>query len=163
MKIATRSATAASDRSPPESSDSRSIFLPTGRTDTSMPVVSGSSGFVSEMLPVPPGEQHGEHLCERRPRVFERGQEDRLHPLVELVDDRQQVLARLREVGELLDQELVPLLQCGELLQRQRIHATELGELALGILQSAALLRPDRRTDAAPGRFARLVDRPETA
>ena len=49
-------ATAASDRSPPESSESRSIFFPAGFTDTSMPVVSMLSGSVRVMLPVPPGK-----------------------------------------------------------------------------------------------------------
>jgi hypothetical protein len=50
-------------------------------------------------------EQDREHLAERGLRVFERGQEDRLHPLVEFADDRLEVAARLDEVGELLGEE----------------------------------------------------------
>ena len=57
-----------------------------------------------------------------------------------------QVLAGLRQVGELLGEELVPLLERGELLERERIDPSELRELALGILQSAPLLRAIERT-----------------
>ena len=46
---------AVSDRSPPDSSDSRLTFLPGGRASMSMPVVSMSSGSVSTSLPSPPG------------------------------------------------------------------------------------------------------------
>ena len=46
---------AVSDRSPPDSSDSRLTFLPGGRASISMPVASMSSGSVSTRLPWPPG------------------------------------------------------------------------------------------------------------
>ena len=97
------------------------------------------------MLPVPPGKRIGNTSREGDPGVFERCQEDRLHPLVELVDDREQVLARLGEIGELLGQELVPLLERGEFLEGERIHAAELRELAFGVLQAPALLRAIER------------------
>jgi hypothetical protein len=52
----TSMATEVSERSPPESSDSRLIFLPGGRASTSTPVVSMSSGSVSTSRPSPPGK-----------------------------------------------------------------------------------------------------------
>ena len=55
-KIATSSAIAVSERSPPDNSDSRLIFLPGGRASTSTPVVSQSSGSVSTSRPAPPGK-----------------------------------------------------------------------------------------------------------
>ena len=106
-------------------------------------------GSVSEMLPVPPGKRIGNTSPNAALRVLERREEDRLHPLVELVDDRQQVLAGLGEVGELLGQELVPLLERRELLERERIDATELRELALGLLQSSPLLARSNGTVSA--------------
>src|SRR5665811_850495 len=51
----TNSATATSARSPPDSSDSRLIFLPGGRASTSIPVVSMWSGSVRTSRPSPPG------------------------------------------------------------------------------------------------------------
>ncbi len=95
-----------------------------------MPVVSGRVGIGERDAPGSTREQHREDLAESRPRVFERGEEDHLHPLVELFDDRDEVLPRLRQVGELLGEELVPLLECRELFECERIHASELGELA---------------------------------
>ena len=77
---------------------------------------------------------------EGRPGVFEGGEEDHLHPLVELFDDRDEVLARLRQVGQLFREELVPLLERRELLEGERVHAAELGELPLSVLQPSALL-----------------------
>ena len=56
MNSETRNATATSDRSPPDSSDSRLIFLPGGRASTSTPVVSQLSGSVSSSRPSPPGK-----------------------------------------------------------------------------------------------------------
>src|SRR6266542_2138207 len=53
--MATSNATAVSERSPPESRDSRLIFLPGGRASTSTPVASMSSGSVSTRRPSPPG------------------------------------------------------------------------------------------------------------
>ena len=44
-------------------------------------------------------EQDREDLVEGRPGVLERGAEDVLHLLVDLVDDREQVLAGVGEVG----------------------------------------------------------------
>ncbi len=55
MKIDTSSATATSERSPPDSSESRLIFLPGGRASTSSPVVSMLSGSVRISRPSPPG------------------------------------------------------------------------------------------------------------
>src|SRR6266508_4318157 len=54
--MATSNATAVSERSPPDSSDSRLIFLPGGLASTSTPVVSMSSGSVSTRRPSPPGK-----------------------------------------------------------------------------------------------------------
>ena len=87
------------------------------------------------MLPVPPGKRIGKTSPNAALRVFERREEDHLHPLVELLDDRDQVLAGLRQIGELLGEELVPLLERRELLERERVDPPELRELALGILQ----------------------------
>src|SRR5664280_1228810 len=47
---------ATSNRSPPDSSDSRRTLRPAGRTSTSTPVFSRFSGSVSERRPVPPGK-----------------------------------------------------------------------------------------------------------
>ena len=140
MKIAISSATAASERSPPESSERRSIFFPAGFTLTSMPVVSMSSGFVSEMLPDAAREEHREHLGERRLGVVERAAEDRLHLGVDLLDDRDQVFSSVREVGELLAQELVALFERRELLEGERVHPAQLRELALGRSEAPLLL-----------------------
>ena len=47
--------------------------------------------------------------------------EDLLHPLVDVIDQREQVGTGLFQVGELFGQESMPGLQRLELLQRQRI------------------------------------------
>src|SRR5690606_6134003 len=78
-------------------------------------------------------------LAERLLGVLERRREDHLHPLVELGDDREQVLPRLRQIRQLLREERVPLFERGELLQCQRIDPAQLRELALVILQAALL------------------------
>ena len=85
-------------------------------------------------------EQDREDIREGGASVLEGREEDRLHPLVELADDRQQVLPRLREVSELLRQERVPLFESGELLQRERIDAAQLTEHSLGVLKSLSLV-----------------------
>ncbi|MBG9885587.1 hypothetical protein ABE10_03080, partial [Bacillus toyonensis] len=72
------------------------------------------------------GEEQREDLTEGLSGVLERVGEDRLHPLVQVRDDREQVLPRLGEVGELFGEEGMPLFQRGELLERQRVDAAEL-------------------------------------
>ena len=93
-----------------------------------------------------PGEQDREDDIEGGPGVLERRREDVLHLLVDLLDDREQVPARVREVGELLGEEPVPLLERLELLERERIHPAELGELAFGTGEPLLLRRADVRT-----------------
>ncbi len=46
-----------SERSPPDSSDSRRTFLPDGRASISIPVLSTSSGSVRKTRPAPPGNK----------------------------------------------------------------------------------------------------------
>ena len=112
-------------------------------------------------------EQHREDLVERVLGVFERRPEDVLHLLVDLVDDRQQVLAGRGEVGELLGEEPVPLLERLELLERQRVHSAELAQLALRRREAGLLLGADERDGAGLLRritfrrlgVERLVDR----
>jgi hypothetical protein len=58
LKIAVSSATPRGAFAAGEE-QSRSIFLPTGRTTASMPVVGGLSGSVRVMLPDPPGKRIG--------------------------------------------------------------------------------------------------------
>ena len=53
---------AVSDRSPPDSSESRLTFLPGGRASISIPVASMSSGSVRTRLPCPPGNSR-ENSC----------------------------------------------------------------------------------------------------
>ena len=72
-------------------------------------------------------EEHGEHRVERSLGVLERGAEDVLHLLVDLVDDREEVFAGVREVRKLVDEELVALLECLELFEGERVHPAELG------------------------------------
>ena len=139
MKIATSSATATSDRSPPESSDSRLIFLPGGRASTSMPVVSMLSGSVRTSRPSPPGNSRCEDPLELRRGVLERLGEDPLDALVDLLDDVEQVALGVLEVLELLGEELVPLLEGGELLEGERVDAPERVQLALGLAQPLLL------------------------
>jgi hypothetical protein len=66
LNKATRNATATSDRSPPESSESRLIFLPGGRASTSMPVISMSPGSVSTSRPSPPGNSRANTVANSR-------------------------------------------------------------------------------------------------
>src|SRR3546814_8204879 len=97
------------------------------------------------------GEQDREDLREGLPGVLERREEDRLHPLVQLIDDRHEIRAGLCEVGELLGEEGVALFERGVLLEGERIDATELPELALGIREAAALGGPLVRHGARQG------------
>ncbi len=71
---------------------------------------------------------------------MEGGGEDLLDPLVDLLDDVQEVLARGLEILQLLGQELVPLLQRRELLQRQRVDLAEREIVLLRLPEPAFLL-----------------------
>ena len=87
-----------SDRSPPESSESRLTFLPGGRASTSMPVVE-HVGRVGEHQPaLAAGEEPGEDALELARGVLEGRGEDLLHPLVDLADDVEQVAPGRLEV-----------------------------------------------------------------
>src|ERR1700761_7769381 len=97
MKIANRYAIAVSDRSPPDSRDSRLTFLPGGRASISMPVASMSSGSVSSSRPEPPGNQ----ALELARCVGVGGGEHLLHPVVDLLDHGEQVTAGLAQVFQL--------------------------------------------------------------
>ena len=66
MNDGTRNATATSDRSPPDSSDSRLIFLPGGRASTSTPVVSHVVGL-GQHQPAP--RRPGRALANTRSRL----------------------------------------------------------------------------------------------
>ncbi len=70
------------------------------------------------------GERVGEHL---------------LHPVVDLLDDGEQVPPGLAEVLELGLKERVPLFQRGELLQRQRVDLPKLVKLPLRRVSALAL------------------------
>ena len=124
-----------------------------------MPVVSRLVGVGQRDAAGPPGNSTGNTSANAAWCLRTRPRKIDLHPLVELLDDREQVLAGLREVGELLGEELVPLLERRELLEGERVHPPELGQLALGVLQSPLLLsRTVRRRGSAPrpsGRRAR--------
>ena len=153
---------AVSDRSPPDSRDSRLTFLPGGLASMSMPVVSMSSGSVSTSLPSPPGNSLAMITLELALDVGIGGREHLLHALVDLPDHGQQVATGLLQVFELGDEERVPLLQRRELLQRQRVDLAELVKLALRVLRppllrfpvigdgELALVRPGHR--GRPGR-----------
>jgi chromosome segregation protein len=57
---------AVSDRSPPDSSDSRLTFLPGGLASISMPLASMSSGSVSTRRPSPPGNSRANSSANSR-------------------------------------------------------------------------------------------------
>src|SRR5665647_123622 len=126
--MATSRATATSARSPPDSSESRLIFLPGGRASTSMPVVR-----VGQNQPaLTSGEQPAENALELGRRVVIGLGEDLLDTFVDLTDDVHEIALGVLEVLELLGQELVAFLERGILLQCQGVDAAEGGELALG-------------------------------
>ena len=116
-----------------------------------MPVVSEVVGVRQRDAAGPPGKRIGKTSPNAARVSSKAARKIVLHPLVELFDDRHEVLARLREVRELLGEELVPLLEGGELFERERVDPAELGELALGLLQATALLT-DRDTDGSARR-----------
>ena len=91
MKIATSRATAVSERSPPDSSESRLTFLPGGpRLD--LDAGGEHVARVGEHQPaLAAGEQPREDALELRGGVRERRREHLLHPLVDLPDDVEQV------------------------------------------------------------------------
>ena len=99
-------ATAVSDFSPPESSESRLTFLPGGRASTSMPVVSMSSGSVSSSRPSPPGNSVGEHGLELALHVGVGLGEDLEDALVDVGDDVEQVLAGALTSSSWVDRKL---------------------------------------------------------
>ena len=122
------------------------IFLPGGRASTSMPVVSMLAGSVRVEPALAAGEQPAEDPLELRGRVVEGLGEDPLDPLVDLLDDVEQVALGLLEVLELVGEELVPLLERGELLERQRVDPAEGVQRALGLAQPLLLdLAHERR------------------
>ena len=141
--MATSSATAVRERSPPESSESRLIFLPAGRASTSMPVVSMSAGSVRTSRPSPPGNSRAKTRTNWPGGVLERLGEDLLDAVVDFLDDVQQVLAAGLQVLELGAEELVALLQRGELLQRQRVDLAQGREVAFGAFEPFFLFRTD--------------------
>src|SRR5712691_123644 len=97
---------AVSDRSPPDSSDSRLTFLPGG-------------------------EEPAEELLELAGGVGVRGREHLLHAVVDLLDHGKQVAPGLAEVLELGGQERVPFSERRVLLQGERVDLAEPVELAL--------------------------------
>ena len=151
MKIATSSATATSERSPPESSDSRLIFLPGGRASTSRPVVSMLRRVGEDEPPLTAGEEPLEDPLELDRGVLEGLGEDALDALVDLLDDVEQVALGVLEVLELLGEELVTLLEGRELLEGERVDAPQRVQLALGLAQPLLLGLTHER---APGRAA---------
>ena len=113
MKIAVSSATAASERSPPDLlADRTHGDLDPGRqrrVGVGERDAAGSSR-----------KEDREDLAEGDLRVLERLEEDGPHPLVELLDDGREILSGTRQIVELIHEEFVTLLERGELLQRQR-------------------------------------------
>src|SRR5690606_11333848 len=102
-------------------------------------------------------KQHRKQIIERGAGIFERRREDVFHAVVELVNDREQVFARVGEVGELVGEELVPLLERRELLQRERVHPAQLRELALEPREARLLLCPHERDATAKCRRLRRL------
>jgi hypothetical protein len=88
------------------------------------------------------GEQPGEDPLEGLLDVAVRLGEDLLDPLVDLLDDVEQVAPGLLQVVELFGQEPVPLLHRVVLLQRERVDPPELVECALGRPEPLGHLRP---------------------
>ena len=122
-----------SERSPPDSSESRRTFLPDGRASISMPVLSRSSGSVSSRRPDPPGNSVVNSAVKCSAHVGERALEDRDDLLVDGPDHARELAAAVLHVFELLLQELVALLQRVVLLERERVDRAHEPQLAVEV------------------------------
>ena len=112
------------------------------------------------MQPVPPGNSTGNTWSKAAFVSSKAAAKMSCILLVDLVDDRQQVLAGRRQVGQLLGEELVPLLERRELLEGERVDPAELRELALGAREARLLLGADEGLVAASASSQDRVARP---
>ncbi len=142
MKIATRNAIAVSDRSPPDK-QREPLHLLARRPGLELdPGRKHVVRLGEDQLALAAGENAAEDLLELPRGVGERVGKHLLHPVVDLLDHREQVTAGLAEILELGDQERVPLFERGELLERQRVDLAKLVKLALGLVGPMLLRRP---------------------
>ena len=84
------------------------------------------------------GEQRREDQLELPGDVLVGRPEDLLDPLVDLLDDDQQVATAGLEVLELLGEELVAFLERGELLERERVDLAQQRQRPLGRTPAAS-------------------------
>ena len=82
-------------------------------------------GISEQQLAFSSGKEPLENLPESVLNIVIGRLEDLLHPLVDVIDQREQVGAGLFQIGELFGQESMPGLQRFELLQRQRIDPSQ--------------------------------------
>ena len=98
----------------------------------------GGQQIVRVLQPQPAGaarEQRGEHLLERGRRILERAAEHLHHRLVQVADQRHQVVTAVHHVVALVVQVPVAGLQRLILLGRQRVDLAERRQVALRLLQ----------------------------
>ena len=119
-----------SERSPPESSESRRTFLPDGRASISMPVFSGSDGSVSVSRPDATRKERGEQRVEVGRHVGERGLEDDDDLGIDRADHPGELAPAALHVVELGLEELVALEERLVLAQRERVDGPEQSQLA---------------------------------
>jgi len=91
------------------------------------------------------GEEPREQPLELTRGVGVGGGEHLLHPVVDLLDHREQVAAGLAQVFKLGGEELVPLYQRLVLLKRERVDLAQPGELPVRLRRPLLLLRPHVR------------------
>jgi hypothetical protein len=95
------------------------------------------------------GEQDGQNCVERSFRVAERIDENRLHAIIDFVDDLNQVESCLLEVGQLFGEEMVALFERREFFECEWVHPAELIHRLLGGLQARFLFDSHKRNRIA--------------
>ncbi len=130
-----------SDRSPPDSNDSRRTILPEGRASISMPVLSRSSGCDSTSRPEPPGN-NSENRSEKLRATSANAASKTSHDLlVDRLDHACELTTCVADVVELFLQEFVAFHESFVLGQCERVDRPHQPQLAL------ELARPPRERD----------------